>query len=286
MLARIETGLPFVAHAFAIEGLRRVLDYQDPAYGDLYLDRLKDLAVCDEAAGGAAHRHELVRQAARHLALWMTSDDTFRVADLKTRGSRFTRFRDEMGAAPGQVIAVSEFMHPRLAEVADSLPAWLGRRVAGWRWLEPLFARGRQVRTSSLPGYLLLSTIAKGKRWRRSTLRYKREEEAILSWLDRIRTTARVDYQLAVEIVRCQKLVRGYGETHERGMESFTRLMAALDAIPGLKSATLQGLRKFAEADEKGEALGKALAALPGQEGNTAVASISTSASASINATT
>ncbi len=264
LLARIESGLPFVAHVFAIEGLRRVLDYQDPAYGELYLDRLNDLAAWDEAAGGAAHRHELVRQAARHLALWMTSDDTFRVADLKTRGSRFARFRDEMGAESGQVVAVSEFMHPRLAEVANSLPAWLGQRVAGWRWLEPLFARGRQVRTSSLRGYLLLSIIAQGKRWRRLTLRYRREEAAILDWLARIQSTARKDYQLAVEIVRCQKLIRGYGETHERGTDSFTRLLAALDANPGLKSATLRGLRKSAEADEKGEALGKALAALPG----------------------
>jgi indolepyruvate ferredoxin oxidoreductase beta subunit len=263
LLARIEAGLPFAAHAFAIEGLRRVIDYQDLAYGRLYLDRLSEVAAWDKTAGGSSHRHELVRQAARHLALWMTFEDTYRVADLKTRGSRFARFREEIGASECQIVAVSEFMHPRLAEVADSLPAWLGRRVAGWRWLEPLFARGRQVRTSSLRGFLLLSLLAMGKRWRRATLRFAREETAMLGWLERIRAAASGNYQLAVELVRCQKLVRGYGETHERGMANFTWIMAALETHPGLGAAKLRDLRKAAEADDKAEALGRALASLP-----------------------
>jgi indolepyruvate ferredoxin oxidoreductase, beta subunit len=108
-----------------------------------------------------------------------------------------------------------------------------------------------------------LSLLAMGKRWRRATLRFAREETAMLGWLERIRAAASGNYQLAVELVRCQKLVRGYGETHERGMANFTWIMAALETHPGLGAAKLRDLRKAAEADDKAEALGRALASLP-----------------------
>lgn len=263
LLARIETELPYVARAFAVEGLRRTIDYQDLTYGSLYLDRLKDVAGWDAQAGGSARRHDLVREAARHLALWMTFEDTYRVADLKTRATRFERFRAEIKAAPGQIVAVTEFMHPQLREVADSLPAGLGRWAARQGWLERFFARGRKVRTSSLRGFLMLNLLASGRRWRRTTLRFKREDTAIREWLEKVRSLASSDYAAAVELVRCQKLIRGYGETHERGARNFWRIVGAIDAAPkpGL-APTIRRLRDAALADEKGASLDKALADL------------------------
>lgn len=262
LLDRIEAELPFIARAFATDGLRRVLDYQDLPYGTLYLDRLRDIAGWDGAAGGSAKRHELVREAARHLALWMTFEDTFRVADLKTRGSRFERFRSEVNAASDQIVAVTEFMHPRLEEVADSLPAGLGRWAARQGWLARFFTRGRKVRTSSLRGFLMLSLLAQGRRWRRSSLRFLREDAAIAEWLGRIRECAAADYAAAVELVRCQKLVRGYGETHERGSGNFARILAAYDARKGTAGLAplLKRMREAALADEKGTKLAEVLA--------------------------
>ena len=233
LIARIEAELPFIAREFAIEGLRRTIDFQDLRYGALYLDRLQRAADWDAAAGGSARRHEMIRELARHLALWMTFDDTFRVADLKTRGSRFERFRAEVNAAPDQIVAVTEFMHPRLKEVADSLPAGLGRWAARQAWLGRWFAKGRKVETSSLRGFLMLSLLAMGRRWRRSTLRFQREDAAIESWLERVRQLGASDYAAAVELVRCQKLIRGYGETNERGARNFARIMAAVDGASG-----------------------------------------------------
>ena len=263
LLARIEAELPFVARDFATQGLRRTIDYQDLAYGALYLDRLQEIAARDAEAGGENRRHDLVREAARHLALWMTFDDTFRVADLKTRGARFERFRSEVKAAPDQIVAVTEFMHPRLTEVADSLPEPLGRLVARQAWLERFFRKGRKVRTSSLRGFVMLSLLASGRRWRRSTLRFRREDAAIRQWLDRVLGLATTDYAAAVELVRCQKLIRGYGETHERGARNFARIMAALDRTAGRSMApTIRRLRDAALADEQGTALDKALAEL------------------------
>lgn len=267
LLDRIER-LPFIAQQMATEGLRRVVDYQDVAYGSLYLDRLAAVAVADHAAGGERQRHELIIEAARHLALWMSFEDIFRVADLKTRSARFARFRGEVKAAPQQIVDVTEFMHPRLDEICDSLPAPIGRAILGSPLLKRaagrLFQRGRRIRTTSLGGFLLLYILAAGRRMRRTTLRFRRESVAIEAWLARIIHTAAIDYRLAVEIAVCQKLIKGYGDTHARGAASFARLMDASDrsgATPGF-DGKLRQLREAALADESGAELDAALDSL------------------------
>ena len=53
----------------------------------------------------------------------MTYEDTIRVADLKTRRTRFSRVRDEVRAQAEQIVYMTEFMHPRFEEVCETLPA-------------------------------------------------------------------------------------------------------------------------------------------------------------------
>ena len=122
----------------------------------------------------------LLRETARHLALWMSYEDTARVAALKTRASRFERVRGEARVQDGQVLAINEYMHPRLQEICETLPGGLGRWLMGStlprRLVERLTQKGRVIQTSSLRGYLMLRTVAAMKRWRRSTLRYRRGE--------------------------------------------------------------------------------------------------------------
>ena len=79
--------------------------------------------------------------------------------------------------------------------------------------------------------------------------------------VERVRALAASDYAAAVELVRCQKLIRGYGETNERGARNFVRIMAALDGASdaGL-AARIRRLRDAALADEKGEKLAEVLA--------------------------
>ena len=265
LVDRIESDLPFIAQEMATNGLRRVIDYQDVAFGNLYLDRLTSLAELDKAHGGEARRYDLSVEAARHLALWMSYEDTFRVADLKTRESRFERFRSEMDAAPDQIVDVIEFMHPRLEEVCDSLPVGLGRFILNTDWLSRalrrVFSKGRRVRTSSLPGFLMLWALSKGRHVRRSTLRFTREDAAITAWLSRIADAVALDYTLGLEMVKCQSLVKGYGETHERGMRNFSTLMQVYDACRAdIKfAARLKALREAALADDEGKALAAAL---------------------------
>jgi hypothetical protein len=69
---------------------------------------------------------------------------------------------------------------------------------------------------------------------------------------------------LAVELAGCQRLVKGYGETHVRGWRNFETVTGALPRLRGAPDAAarLRRLRDAALADEHGHALRDALAAL------------------------
>jgi indolepyruvate ferredoxin oxidoreductase, beta subunit len=258
LLTRLRDAFPPEAQATLIEGVRRTIDFQDPAYADLYLDRMA--RVC---AMPGDRDLLLVNETARHLALWMTYEDTIRVAQLKTRASRFERVRGEVRVEVDQVLAINEYMHPRLQEICETLPAAFGRWLLapGWprRLVERLTQRGRVITTSSLRGFLMLYAVAGMKRWRRSTLRFGEENALIEQWLRLIETTALMNPQLAIEVAQCQRLVKGYSDTHERGLRNYETLVAVVrqrhEAGAPLAPATLRELRDAALADERGDKL-------------------------------
>jgi indolepyruvate ferredoxin oxidoreductase beta subunit len=240
--------------------LPRLFDYQDLAYAREYVELLKPVAALDHGNDAL-----LTAETARHLALWMTYEDTVRVAQAKIQPERLQRIRAEGGARSGQIVHVVEFLHPRVEEVCDTLPAGIGRwilRTAPVRRALEFFCRkGRKIRTTSLPGFLMLYAIACLRPLRRRLLRHGREMTAIYSWLESIRRAAGVDYALAVEIARCQRLVKGYGDTHARGLGNFNIIMGRLDAIRTMAqpAATLKQLRDAALADEHGVELNRIL---------------------------
>lgn len=254
---RARAALPAAAHANALHGLARLMDYQGPAYAALYLDRLDRLAALDAPDG------VLTAEAARHLALWMSYEDTIRVADLKTRASRIERVRGEVKAGDGQLLSVTEFMHPRLQEVCETLPASLGRAILARpglsRFLGRFFTSGRHVETTSLRWFVALHLVAAMRPLRPRSLRFIEEQERIEAWLDQACRDAAADRAVALEIVRCQELIKGYGDTFERGLANFARIMAAHADRPH-DAASLRRLRELALADDRGEALGSAFA--------------------------
>ncbi|MGJ7562896.1 indolepyruvate oxidoreductase subunit beta family protein [Variovorax sp. GB1R11] len=260
LVERVQRDFPAQAQDFLLEGVRRLIDYQDVAYAGLYLDRSAAIAALPAQAD-----HRLLRETARHLALWMSYEDTARVAALKTRATRFERVRGEARVQPGQVLAINEYMHPRLQEICETLPGGIGRWLMGSTLPKKLVERftqhGRVIQTSSLRGYLMLRAVAACKRWRLSTMRYAEENRRIEEWLQRIAATARRNPELAVELAQCQRLVKGYSDTHERGIRNYDTVMRAFErAGAGLAPATLRELRDAALADEHGHKLQAALA--------------------------
>jgi indolepyruvate ferredoxin oxidoreductase beta subunit len=259
---RIKGEFPAHLHGLLQEGVKRLLDYQDIGYARLYLDRLKEIRD-----GGS---YALTAAVARHLALWMSYEDTIRVADLKTRGTRFSRVREEVRAQAEQIVYMTEFMHPRFDEVCETLPAGLGGRLLASgrarRWFAPLFRKGRHIQTAHVGGFLLLYTVARLRRWRRGTLRYRLEQQRIGEWLDQIKSLAAQPggYDAAVEFAECQRLVKGYSDTHERGLRNYTAVTDAVRRLadrPDL-AAIIKRLRTAALADEDGKQLKAALSEL------------------------
>ncbi|UUZ72173.1 indolepyruvate oxidoreductase subunit beta family protein [Polaromonas sp. P1(28)-8] len=262
---RIQQTFAPANHATLAAGIVRAADYQDVDYAASYLDRLQPLTACLPADPALAA--ELLDETARHLALWMSYEDTVRVADLKTRRSRFDRVGGEVKLSQAQHLGIHEFLHPRVEEIADTLPAGLGRWLMATPWaracVEPFTRKGRIVQTSSIRGYLLLYTIAALRPLCPRSLRFQVEQQRISDWLATIARLAPAQPALALEVARSQRLVKGYGDTHARGWRSFQRVMAKLPQLQAMPqgAAQLKALSQAALADDTGQALEQMLAA-------------------------
>jgi indolepyruvate ferredoxin oxidoreductase beta subunit len=195
----------------------------------------------------------------------MSYEDTVRVADLKTRRSRFARVSQEVSLSEKQLIDIHEFMHPRLEEIADTLPAGLGRWLLGSRTARAVVGRftqkGRVVQTSSLRGFLLLYGVASLRRIRPVSLRFETEQQRIQAWWAQVMHLLPQHADLALEVLHAQQLVKGYGDTHARGWRHFEKLMTTLPRLQQLPDAAnrLSALRKAALADDSGQALDQAV---------------------------
>jgi indolepyruvate ferredoxin oxidoreductase, beta subunit len=261
---RIESGFPASMSELLGMAAARLSDYQDAAYSSLYLDRIGKILNLDPGKAGDA---QLAAAAARSLGLWMSFEDVMRVAQIKTRRGRDERIRREVKAQPGDLVQVREFVKPRVEEICGTLPAGLGRRLmASPRAHRALshFTAGRRISTSTISGFALLRSIAAMRRFRRASLRYSIENQRIEDWLGQIAEIAPRNYDLALELAECQTLVKGYGETHERGWTSFSRISAlAPTLIDDPRGAScLRGLREAALADDSGTQFERAISSL------------------------
>jgi indolepyruvate ferredoxin oxidoreductase beta subunit len=196
----------------------------------------------------------------------MGYQDAIRVAAQKTRAARYAEIRREVRAGADDLVYPVEFMHPRLEEICDILPRPIGARILASprlaAWLQRFFAAGRMHLTYSLRGFLQLATLAALRPLRRGTLRFAVEHARIRDWLARIAAAAPHSPELALEIARCQRLIKGYGDTHARGWRSFSRIMDFVADAPvnGQTAATVARLHAAALADEAGAALERELA--------------------------
>jgi len=239
-------------------GLARLRDYQGEAYAQLYLERVKSLGNANDA---------LVAEVARQLALWMSYEDIIRVADLKSRASRFERVRREVGAKDGEPVVVIDYLKPGIEEVASLLPISLGRRLIAWAEAKgtlDAYNVGLHIKTSGIFGFLLVRTLARLKPWRPRSLRYADEQALIERWLHCLRTAATRDSGLALEIAACATLLKGYGETHRRGQANFLAILDALVDNPPTadvreQAAAIGRARVAALADPEAKALSQAL---------------------------
>ena len=77
------------------------------------------------------------------------------------------------------------------------------------------------------------------------------------AWLTAVRGALADDQALAVELLRCRRVVKGYSDTHSRGNSRFDQLMRAAARLRGREGAakTVAVLRESALRDAEGRAL-------------------------------
>ena len=239
-------------------GVERLKDYQGQAYADLYKSRIEPIEKIDAT---------LAAEVARQLALWMSYEDIIRVADLKTRASRFERVRREVGAKAHEPVVVIDYLKPGVEEFASLLPYSLGRNMISWaernRKLDA-YNVGMHIKTSGVFGFLLVRSLAWLRPWRPHSYRFREEQQLIERWLGRVRDAAARSVPLALEIAACATLLKGYGDTHRRGKANFLALMDTLvdnpaTADPAEQAKAIKKAREAALADPEGKALGGAL---------------------------
>jgi indolepyruvate ferredoxin oxidoreductase beta subunit len=262
---RIESRFPAALSELLGMAAARLSDYQDDAYADLFLDRIERVAAIDSASNDA----KLTAATARSLGLWMSFEDVMRVAQIKTRRGRADRIRREVKANLKDLVEVREFVKPRVEEICGTLPTGLGRRLLASGRAQRILARftaGRRISTTSISGFALLRAITALRRFRRGTLRYQIENLRIEAWLKQLAEIAPRNYELAVELAECQTLVKGYGDTHERGWSSFSQLSTLAPTLVGDPEGAgrLRALREAALGDDNGVQLERAISRLGG----------------------
>ena len=213
-------ALPEPLRAIVRQALPRLVDYQDMRYVERYLALLRPFA--DGDAEVAAH-------VARYLALWMTYEDAIRVADLKTRASRFERIRAE-ARTPGAVVEVTDYLKPDLDELYGILPYAAVAPFARWaehRWPHGRPTAAQHVRTTTVLGYLRLWLLGRFRMLRPISYRAHREFEGISRWLAAVRQCAAWDTALAREVAHAGQLVTGYGDVRRRMTAHLDRVLSA-----------------------------------------------------------
>jgi indolepyruvate ferredoxin oxidoreductase beta subunit len=261
LVARIRE-FPAPLHAMLFAGAKHLTDFQDPAYAEKYLERVGEIYQIDRAQGGEDKNFGLSAAAAKYIAVAMAYDDVIRVADLKTRASRYDRVLRENAVGSDQIVYTTEYMHPRLEEVAGTMPAPLGRfmeahpALFGWA-----FRSGRRVRSGTIHWFLMLYVLGALKPIRRTTLRHRREMAHMEKWLSVATETAARNYDVAVEVLNARRLVKGYSDTHARGESKFERVIGAVPLLAARDDGAdwMRRLRDAALMDENGIALDGAL---------------------------
>jgi indolepyruvate ferredoxin oxidoreductase, beta subunit len=275
LLTPVSKGLrPDLAHTFPPPvhemlalGHARMLEYQGAAYAQLYVDRLSQVLQAEQTADPAAtHHYDTTREMARWLALWMAFDDIVRVADLKSRASRWQRVVGEVKAKDDDLLKVYDHFKPGVPEFAALLPASLAHKLTAWDrrrtlkgktpWALPL-----KVGTHSIIGMLSLRTLASLKWLRVRGSRYATEQGMIEQWLQGVVQATQRHWRLGHEIALCGRLIKGYGSTNERGKDNLLHVLQHLAQGEDAQQAAIavQAARTAALADDAGKALDSAL---------------------------
>jgi indolepyruvate ferredoxin oxidoreductase beta subunit len=201
---------PILQHA-----INRLTDYQNKDYFEIYLSRLQKFKEGDI---------NLLEIVAKQLALRMSYEDIIRVAQVKIRSERFERIKNEAHTSSDDIVVITDFFKPGIAEISDMLPVSLGKKLISWGRMHKKidnFGFDIEVKTTSVSGFFRLWILAKLKWWRPRSFRWKVEQANIDDWLSMVNSASLINKEFAFEVAELSSLIKGYGSTHRRGTANF-----------------------------------------------------------------
>ena len=132
--------------------------------------------------------------------------------------------RAEVGAGSAEPIQVTEFLKPGIEEACSLLPGIVARPLLRWSSRKNLIDKlhiGLAIKSSSITGFFVLWFLARLRPLRRWGHRYGEEQQLIESWIKHVCAAGAKSPELALRIVSCARLIKGYGETHRRGLNNY-----------------------------------------------------------------
>ncbi|MGE4338216.1 MAG: indolepyruvate oxidoreductase subunit beta family protein [Pigmentiphaga sp.] len=268
--AAVAAAFPNAVHDILSLGYARLADYQNESYAKLYTDRLARVLDAERNADPAgAHHFAITREMARFLALWMAFDDVVRVAYLKSRQARHQRVYNEVHAKPEDIVHIYDHFKPGVPEFAGLLPEFLASPLLRWDrkrqrngaepWAMPL-----KIGSHTVTGTLMLRMMGGMRHLRGMGSRFRREQAMIGRWLDAVVEGTQADWRVGHEIAQCGRLIKGYGETNERGKENLLHVLDHLAVsaqfdTPEARAQAIAEARQAALADAAGKQLDAAL---------------------------
>jgi indolepyruvate ferredoxin oxidoreductase beta subunit len=212
---------------------------------------------------------KLLRETARHLAVRMSYEDVVRVAQAKIAPERLKRIAREELRVTDEPYSVHDVLKPGIEELTQLLPPALARPILRYAERKGWLGRvhfGMEINTTSVFGYLRFLALAKLRRLRPYGIRYSQEQAQIESWLGHILNAARDAPELALEIAACARLIKGYGDTHARGLANYRAIEARVirpalgGRLPLARAAdAVASARTAALTDPDGEGLARCL---------------------------
>ena len=233
----------------------RVRAYQNRAYEQLFRERVQQVVSAEHRSPeAAAMGYPVAPQFMPWLALWMMHEDVAEVARLKSRRERWQRVVHESGHKPGQLLKVEEFLKPGVPELSALLPGPLARMALAWdrkrqmRGL-PAWSKAIRLKTHTPMGMLSLRLLASLRWMRPYGHEHAQVQQDIQAWMAAVLQAIPVSTELAVEIAKLGRLIKGYGPTHARSLSTFQHLLnqVALNEQLSLRDRT-QALRAALQA--------------------------------------
>ena len=247
LLRGVERDFSGEARPIVAAGVERLIDYQDIDYADEFLARLSAFARSSDDTA-TAPTGCLPKRRASSRSPWPTRTPSAWPTS-RSASSRFARVRAEAQIerrpdSRDRRIPSSPHAGDRRHAAGAARDAGSCARPGRAACSSALTRKGKIVKTTSVSGFLLLYLLSKLRPLRRRSLRFAAGEAALASWLDLVAETARTDYALALQVARMRSLVKGYGDTHERGRAKFGQAGGAASAAARAQRSSRRTARK------------------------------------------